>query len=570
MTLTEMSVAERVRTSYARIREVDRPEVWIHLADEEQVVADAQRIDVARAAGANLPLAGLLVAVKDNIDVSGMPTTAACPSFSYSPTRSARCVELLIEAGAVVIGKTNLDQFATGLVGTRSPYGAVRNALDPTLISGGSSSGSAVAVALGLVDVALGTDTAGSGRVPAALNGIVSVKPTFGTVSNRGVVPACRTLDCVSVFATSVELCDRVVRVISMFDPEDPACRKVTARSLRQAPTIGVPRLDVLNLGAADAGLFDQAVNRLRQLPGITVAEFDPGLLFECGELLYGGALVAERFEAVGEFVRAAAPEELDPVVELIIGQAGQISAATYVADRARLAVMRRRFETELDGIDVFALPTVPRTFTLEEVADDPLATNSLLGRFNNFCNLLDMCAWTVPVGKTPEGRPFGINLFGRAHTDASLGALSARLLGEEFRAPARSDRVLLAVVGAHLTGHPLNHQLTSRHAVRVMTTTTSSAYRLFALETTPPKPGLERVAEGEGRQIELEVWELDTEAFGSFVAEVPPPLGIGSVELADGQWVNGFICEPHALRGAVDITSFGGWVNYRTRSMGK
>lgn len=564
MTVVDVSVVERVRQSYARIREVDRPEVWIYLDDEERTIARAQRVDTALSEGIELPLAGLLVAVKDNIDVIDMPTTAGCPAYTYQPTRSATCVELLVAAGAVVIGKTNLDQFATGLVGTRSPYGAVRNALDPTMISGGSSSGSAVAVALGLVDFALGTDTAGSGRVPAALNGIVSVKPTFGVVSNRGVVPACRNLDCVSVFATSVELCDRVLPVLSQFDPEDPLSREVNPRSLGRFPTIGVPIIEDLGLDAADAELFTHAIDRLRNLPGVTIVEFDAALFVDCGALLYGGALVAERFEAVGDFLTETAPDDVDPAVGSIIRAAGAVSAAQYVADHSKLAILRRRFDLELASIDVFAMPTVPRTFTLEEVQAEPFATNAELGRFNNFCNLLELCAFTVPAGTTTGGRPFGMNLFARAHSDRSLGQLAAAFHGETFNSPVPTNRVLLAVVGAHLSGQPLHHQLTTRHAKLVTSTTTSADYRLFALETTPPKPGLERVAPGEGAKIALEVWELDVGAFGSFVAEIPPPLGVGSLELADGTWVNGFICEPHALHGARDITSFGGWLNYR------
>jgi allophanate hydrolase len=566
----------RVELAYARIREVDRPEIWIHLVSEDAALAAADAVDDAVSDGAHLPLAGMVMAVKDNIDVAGLPTTAGCPEFSYVPETSAPAVQRLIDQGVVIIGKTNLDQFATGLVGTRSPHGAVRNALNPAWISGGSSSGSAVAVALGLVDAALGTDTAGSGRVPAAFNAIVGLKPTRGRVSARGVVPACRSLDCVSVLAPTVSAGWPVLSAMFEFDDEDlwarPEDMRVDQRlqARHGMPTIvGVADRSLLGLSPTFAARYDKWIASLASVDGISVMRFDPLPLREVGDLLYEGAFVAERAAAVGEFVLSHR-DSVDPVVGQIIASASEIAAWRLFRDGDCLKALTRRAQHAIDGIDVLALPTAPTIYRIDEVMRDPLETNASLGRLNNFCNLLDYCAVTIPAGTTSSGEPFGVNLFSTAGHDHALAMFAAKLNSESdptaisIRASSPTEpTVLLAVVGAHLTGQPLNHQLTSLNAHLVTTTTTSANYRLSALGTVPPKPGLWRVENGTGVNIELEVWELTVGAFGAFAAAIPPPLGIGSVELADGSLVRGFICEPYGLEGAPDISSFGGWRAY-------
>jgi allophanate hydrolase len=564
------STAERLDEFYARIELCDRPEIWIHLVDRQDALSIAMLIDEAVAEGVNLPLAGMVVAVKDNIDVEGMPTTAACPGYAYLATASATAVQLLVDAGAIVVGKTNLDQFATGLVGTRSPYGAVRNALNPGLISGGSSSGSAVAVALGLVDIALGTDTAGSGRVPAALNGIVSCKPTFGVISNRGVIPACRTLDCVTIFSATAHAARRALDVMAAIDPDEPMSQALRHHSFPRLRTIGIPILDTLQLDTSYALAFEEAVKKLRQLPDVAVVSFDPAPLFECGALLYDGAFVAERYEAVGAFIDGCdrIASGVDPVVGTIITNAANLPAHRYVADQRTVSKIKHRIDAEYSHIDAFFMPAVPLTFSIEEVLGAPLSTNAAFGKLNNFCNLLGFCSWTVPCGFTDSGHPFGVNVFARAHHDHAVSTLAAELLDEPIP-HVRTDHISVAVVGAHLRGQPLNHQLTSRGATLQKITTTSDAYRLFALATTPPKPGLQRVNSGDGAPIAVEVWDLPPAEFGAFVAEIPRPLSIGTIELSDGTLVKGFLCESHALMDAPDITDYGGWLAFLEDSLG-
>jgi allophanate hydrolase len=462
--------ATRVADAYRRIREIDRAEVWIHLAPEEAAAAAAHEIDAAINAGADLEFAGLVVAIKDNIDVIGMPTTAGCPAFSFFPDTSAPSVQHLVDRGAIVIGKTNLDQFATGLVGTRSPHGAVRNAIDARWISGGSSSGSAIAVALGIVDIALGTDTAGSGRVPAAFNEIIGLKPTRGLISGRGVVPACRSLDCVSVLARSVELADRALRAMAVYDPQDPWSRKFeTGAPLARTVRIGVAKAESLGLSPSYELAYTRWVQRVATRPSVEVVEFDASSLLAAGNLLYDGAFVAERAAAVGEFVESNW-DAVDPVVASIIRKAGMLSATDWAADVDRLASARRAAELALEHIDSVALPAVPTIFTIEQVALDPIATNAALGNLNNFCNLLDFCAATIPGDRTELGEPFGVNLFGRAGTDRFIAELASQLNDEApLQAGGWDDPpVLLAVVGAHLRGQPLNTQLTDLDATFV------------------------------------------------------------------------------------------------------
>jgi allophanate hydrolase len=561
-----MSAAERVRTAYAAIGAAGRPEVWITLRPVAAALADAEAVDARVAAGADLPLAGLVAAVKDNIDVAGLPTTAAAPSYAYRPSRDATAVARLRAAGAVVLGKTNMDQFATGLVGTRSPYGAVRAAGDATRISGGSSSGSAVAVALGLADFSLGTDTAGSGRVPAALNGIFGVKPTRGLIPCTGVVPACRSLDCVTVLARSLDLAQQVVAIMAGPDGIDPLATLLccprgpsplstagpwASRGTRDdPPRLAIPlpaQLDGLADGWAEA--FAAAVARFRSV-GCAVTPVDIAPLLEAATLLYEGAFVAERYAAVGEHI--AAREELigdtlDPVVSRIILDGGKHGAAGLFADQERRDRLAASAATALAGFDALLTPTTTAHPTFEEVRADPVGVNAGLGRYTNFGNLLDLAAVAVPGG-TAAGGPFGLMVTGPAGSDGRLAEIAA----------LPDAAVELLVVGAHLAGQPLNHELLAAGGVLAGPAATAPEYRLYALGTTPPKPGLVR-GEG-GASIAGEIWRLPTAGFARFMAALAAPMAIGRVRLEHGQEVLGFVCEPAALAGATDITGYGGW----------
>ncbi|MFI6416236.1 allophanate hydrolase [Streptomyces sp. NPDC050842] len=542
-----ITAVERVRAAYARIARADRPEVWIDLRAWEDAEADAAAVDARAAAGERLPLAGTVFAVKGNIDVAGLPTTAGCPAYAYRPEADAPAVARLKAAGAVLLGTTNLDQFATGLVGTRSPYGAVRNAVDPVYVSGGSSSGSAVAVALGIADFALGTDTAGSGRVPAALNGIVGLKPTIGLVPTDGVVPACASLDCVTVFARTLPEAERALSFLAA-----PSARELPALEQRRPGPwrIAVPepgQLGELDKGWAEA--FRSAATRLADA-GAEILPVDLTPFTEAAAMLYEGAFVAERYTAVGTFVDArAGSADLDPTVAGIISRARDIPAHRLYADREKLSTLRTRALAALGDADALLLPTTPGHPTLAEVAADPLGTNARLGRFTNSTNLFDLAAVAVPAGEV-NGLPFGVMLIGPAFTDERL----ARVAGLLTTPP-----LPLAVVGAHLSGQPLNGQLLGLGGRLVRPTTTAPAYRLYALDTVPPKPGLVRARDG-GAAIEAEVWQLPAEGLGALLAALPRPMALGSVELADGTSVPGFLCEPEALDGAREITSYGGW----------
>jgi allophanate hydrolase len=564
-----MSAVDRVRAAYTAIGAAGRPEVWITLRPPGEALAEAAVIDASVADGEALPLAGLVAAVKDNIDVAGLPTTAAAPSFAYQPAEDATAVARLRAAGAVVLGKTNLDQFATGLVGTRSPHGAVRNAWDPARISGGSSSGSAVAVALGLVDLALGTDTAGSGRVPAALNGVVGVKPTRGVVPATGVVPACRSLDCVTVFARSLDLARKAVTTMAGPDGHDPLAALLGDRPrgawrlapgdtapLDMAPKVAVPlpaQLDGLADGWAEA--FAAAVSRLA-MAGVETAEVDITPLLEAAALLYGGAFVAERYTAVGAHLAANTGligTDLDPVVARIILDGARFTAADLFADQQQLDRLAAQAAAVLTGFDALLTPTTTAHPTLADVAADPVGVNARLGRYTNFANLLDLASVAVPAG-TVRGLPFGIMLTGPAGGDARLAEIAWRY----DQAP-----VDLLVVGAHLSGQPLNHELLAAGGTLAGTAATAKRYRLLALDTTPPKPGLVREAQG-GASIPGEVWRLPAAGFARFMAGLAAPMAVGLVCLDDGRDVLGFLCEPAATAGAADITGYGGWRAWR------
>jgi allophanate hydrolase len=534
--------------------------VWITKLPREAVQANA-----TRATGA---LQGVSFAIKDNIDLAGVSTTAACPAYAYTPQESAPVVARLIAAGAVPVGKTNLDQFATGLVGVRSPHGVPKNPFGAEYLPGGSSSGSAVAVAAGLCDFALGTDTAGSGRVPASFNNLVGLKPTKGLLSTRGVVPACRSLDCVSIFTRTVADAAEVLAVAAAYDPQDPFSRAAEPPLQDEAwpPRIGVPRADQLEFfGDAEAAkLFFAAVARWRAL-GATIVEIDYAPFAAAARLLYEGAWVAERHAAIREFLGKKA-DAIHPVTRKIIEGAKNLSATQAFESSYRLAELRRQSEPVWTAIDALLTPTAGTIYKVAEVEVDPIRLNSNLGYYTNHMNLLDLCGIAVPAGFLPNGMPWGVTLSAPAFCDDRLLRLGAKFLEEvapKRALPAPGPLSRVAVCGAHLSGLPLNSQLTRLGATLVKATKTAPQYRLFALPgTTPPKPGLVRVAE-QGAVIAVEVWELPTAAFGHFVAAIPAPLGIGTVTLEDGSSVQSFLCEAVAVVGAKDVTSFGGWRAY-------
>lgn len=558
----ELTPAEVIRESYRRIRERGERPVWISLVPGEESIARAESLGPFRD---DLPLYGIPFGVKDNIDVAGIPTTAGCPDFAYTPSRSAAVVEKLIAAGAIPIGKTNLDQFATGLVGVRSPYGACSSVFDDRYISGGSSSGSAVAVAAQLVSFSLGTDTAGSGRIPAAFNGIVGLKPTRGAISTSGVVPACRTLDCVSIFAADCLDADIVFRAARVFDPEDPYSRR--PGQFRSWPQkgfrFGVPSQALLRFFGDESApaLFEDAIRQLRNLGGEPV-EIDYSVFDEAARLLYSGPWVAERLAAIRDFADAH-PEALHPVTAKIILGAHHLTAADAFAGIYQLEALKRAAEREWKRMDLLVLPTAGAAYTHEEVAREPIALNTNLGYYTNFVNLLDLAAIAVPAGLRSNGIPFGVSLIGPAWSDASLLETAAALNGNHQPRYCPEGYTPLAVCGAHLGGQPLNHQLLHAGAFLIEATCTSPEYRLFALRgTTPPKPGLLFDPE-KGSSIEVEVWAVPESTFGGFVASVPPPLAIGSCTLASGRRVRSFVCEPIGFTNAADITHLGSWRKY-------
>lgn len=544
-----------------------QPQVWIARVAPEALIAAARAVDARVAAGEVLPLAGVPFAVKDNIDVAGMETTAACPAFAYRAERSATVVERLIAAGALLLGKTNLDQFATGLVGTRSPYGIPRNASNLAYVSGGSSSGSAVAVAAGVAAFALGTDTAGSGRVPAAFNHLIGFKPSKGRWSTRGLVPACRTLDCITVFTDDTADARLVDGVLAGFDADDPYSTPLADRGVA-ARRIGVPRRGQrMWFGDAQSEyLYDRALATLAA--GAEIVEIDIAPLLEAAQLLYGGPWVAERTAAIGDLLTRA-PDAIDPTVRTVVAPGADIDAVTLWRGMYRLAELKRHADMLFQDIDLLAFPTTGTTYRVAELLAAPVALNSNLGFYTNFVNLLDMAAVAVPAGVRDNATGFGITLIGPADSDRALLDVADRYLAAADLPPPppldtgdRMDKVKLAVVGAHLKDMPLHWQLTSREAVFVGAFQTAPTYRLYAMaDSVPPKPAL--VHDESGAGIAVEVYELDVAAFGSFVVEVPAPLAIGTVVLADGSSVKGFVAEPRALTGAQDITDLGGWRAY-------
>lgn len=572
----------------------DAHHVWITRLSRDQVMAYVTALEGRTPE--ELPLYGIPFVIKDNIDLAGVPTTAACPSFAYTPTRSATVVQKLIDAGAIPLGKTNLDQFATGLVGARSPYGACRNAFDPAYISGGSSSGSAVAVALGLASFSLGTDTAGSGRVPAGFNNLIGLKPSNGRLSTRGVVPACRSLDCVSLFALTAEDAAAVLSVAEGYDAEDAYSRRMDHHTLPSLQTpaglrFGVPRRDQLEFfGDAEyQRLFDEAVGKLQSLGG-TAVDIDLGPFLEAARLLYEGPWIAERYAAVGAFIEVHG-EDIHPITRKIIEGGKGLTAVAAFQGEYRLRELKRRSEAAWSTVDIILTPTSGTIYRHVELDADPIRLNANLGFYTNFMNLFDLAGVSVPAGFRADGLPCGVTLVGPRASDRALlqiagrlqrasvtrvGALQTPLPAAEVGATAdlgamaelRPGHLAVAVCGAHLQGLPLNHQLRDRGGYLLQATVSAPRYRLFALPGGPPlRPGMIRVSVG-GAAIEVEVWAVPAEHVGSFVAGIPAPLGIGKIELDGGAWVSGFICEGFATEKATDITQFGGWRAYLKAKM--
>jgi allophanate hydrolase len=603
---------ETPRTALTALRESLRADdpAWISLADAATLDAQLNALELlAKSSGGthSLSLYGVPFAVKDNIDVAGFETTAGCPEFAYRPRVSASAVVRLQAAGAVVMGKTNLDQFATGLNGTRSPYGAVPNTFNAAYVSGGSSSGSASAVARGLVPFSLGTDTAGSGRVPAGFNNIIGWKPSKGALSLSGVVPACRTLDCISIFALSAQDARTVFDMACGFDAADAFSRALPlAEPFASRLRVGVPRAPEFFGHTLWADAFQRAKAHAKAL-GFELIEIDFEPFAEAAALLYEGPWVAERFAAI-ESVMIDRPSIVHPAVRTVIEASRKHDAVSAFKAQYRLAELARATAAVWQQMDCMLVPTSPTIDTISAMQADPLRLNSRYGTYTNFVNLLDLCALALPCSLEADGLPFGVTFIAPAGADRALGCMGelwqkslalplgatgisygtsilegdgtkkpspsassghANATPEPKPAPVPAAHLRLAVVGAHLSGMPLNHQPLSRGARLACATQTSARYRLHALPgTVPPKPGLERVSTGEsGTAIALELWDVPLSQVGSFLAEIPSPLGLGSLELKDGSWVKGFICEPHGLAGATDVSRFGGWRNYVSQS---
>lgn len=569
-----LNVRQTIEEVLKRLAEAGDDKVWISRHTDEALRVAAAELEARRGDIESLPLYGIPFAVKDNIDVAGMTTTAACPGFAYEAKESAEVVARLVAAGAIVVGKTNLDQFATGLVGVRSPYGVPRNPFDPSFVPGGSSSGSAVAVSAGLVSFSLGTDTAGSGRVPAGFNNIVGLKPTPGLFSSKGLVPACKSLDCISVFALSCADADAVLAVAAEAQ-STPAIGKVFRfgiLSTRDAEFFG---------DAAYAVLYAQSIERLKALGG-TPVEIDYAPFRDAAQLLYSGPWVAERTAAVGNFMESADDTAgIWPTTRQIVLSGRKYSAVDAFEGQYRLADLKVRAFAQMKDLDLLAVPTTGTIYRLADLEREPVLYNSHLGHYTNFVNFFGLSALAVPAGFRPDGMPFGMTLIARAQAERALLAFGARWqravplpLGKttsQLPPPAADpvvteDRVSIAVVGAHMSGLPLNGQLVGLGGRLENAGRTAPCYRLYALPGVPPqRPGMVRMADGgeSGGAIELEVWSLPSANVGAFLRGIPAPLGLGTVTLADGSTVLGFLCESHATGNAHDITALGGWRAY-------
>ena len=569
-----------------RLGAANDPAIFLALRPQADLLAEARALPAFDAQA--YPLWGVPFAIKDNIDLQGVPTTAACPAYSYHPERDAFVVARLRAAGALALGKTNLDQFATGLVGVRSPYGVPRNAIDPDIVPGGSSSGSAVAVARGIVSFALGTDTAGSGRVPAALNNIVGLKPSLGALSATGVVPACRTLDTISIFALSVPDAWSVFRAACAHDPSDAYSRAFAAPPLAApGPVVKVAVPDAASRlffgDIAQEESFTATLERMKDL-GAQIVEIELTSFYDVAQMLYEGAWVAERMTVIDDLMRRA-PDALHPVTAAIIGKADSLSAADAFRGIYRLAELRRRAEALMAGADLLCVPTIPTFYSLSDLQNDPIGPNSRLGTYTNFVNLMDLCGIAVPVAARQDGRPGNVTLLARAGQDA-LAASFALVLQRDAQAhmgatgaplripdlpPAapQPGETAIALVGAHMAGLPLNPQITTLGGRFLEATWTASAYKFYALAGGPPaRPGLLRVAEG-GASIALELWALPTAQLGALLVQIPAPLGLGRVLLRDGRSVVGFLAEQAGMQGAQDITHHGGWRTFLASAQG-
>lgn len=574
-----VSPVQIIEQVYARIEDVNDPGIFLCLFPKEDLLVEAEALGPY---DPEKPLWGVPFVIKDNIDVAGKTTTAACPDFAYTPDETAFVVQRLQEAGALLIGKTNLDQFATGLVGVRTPYGAPKNAIDPEIVPGGSSGGSGVAVAHGIASFSLGTDTAGSGRVPAALNNIVGLKPTLGALSATGLVPACRTLDTISVFALTVDDAYAAYKVAAQFDPQDGFARPVNTPALVAPPTtltLGIPSQASIRFEGDDAQAqsFAATVEALKNA-GATITEIDFTPLYEIAEMLYFGPWVAERYVAT-ESLMATNPDALFPVTRKIIGSAVGKTAAETFRGYYKLKELAGGFRPALEACDALCVPSIPAFATVAALEADPMGPNNMLGTYTNFVNLMDLCAIAVPTPARPDGRPGSVTFIAEAGADAkvaaiatSVEALGARKLGATPWAcqptplpngPA-DDVIRIAVCGAHMTGLPLNHTLTDRGARFVRADKTTPDYCFYALPGSGvARPGLVRAAPGKGAAIAVELWDMPATAFGSFMKTIPAPLGIGTIALGSGDSVQGFLCEAVAAQGAKDITQIGDWRKY-------
>ena len=571
LTPTQMteSVLERAERAAQR-------NIWITRFSRKRLLDHARSLE--QRSIEELPLYGIPFVIKDNIDLAGVPTTAGCVQYSYVPAQSSPVVQRLLDAGAIPLGKANLDQFATGLVGTRSPYGACRNSFNTDYISGGSSSGSAVAVATGLASFALGTDTAGSGRVPAAFNNIMGLKPSLGRISTRGVVPACRSLDCVSIFALTSEDAAQVLSVVEGFDADDPYSRRVGDAAVNDR-RFGIPRREQLQFfGDREyARLFDQATARIESLGG-AVVEIDFAPFLDAARLLYEGPWLAERYAGLEDFIEQHA-SAMHSVTRQVIEAGKSPSAVDAFKAQYKLMSLKRASERVWDNVDVLMTPTAGTIYEIARVNADPIRLNTNLGYYTNFMNLLDLAGVAIPAGFRKDGLPFGVTIIGRAGTDHGLLALAGKLhraFGDRLGAldlpmpsPAESGSATpkgftsIAVCGAHMNGLPLNQQLRDRGGYFLRSTRTAAQYRFYLLPGGPPqRPGLVRVRSG-GASIDIEVWALRSADLASFVEGISAPLGVGKIELQDGEQVLGFLCEAYATGGATDITDLGGWRAY-------
>lgn len=567
--------AQIVAQVYAKIDAVADPNIFLYLLDKSEVLAAAEALGAYDPAKS---LWGVPFAIKDNIDAADKPTTAACPAYEYTADSDAFVVSQLLEAGALLIGKTNLDQFATGLVGVRTPYGAPKNSIDPLIVPGGSSGGSGVAVGHGIVTFSLGTDTAGSGRVPAALNNIVGLKPSLGSLSSTGLVPACRSLDTISVFALNVSDAYTAFLAAAAYDPADSYARAFDLPALSapaQGLTIGIPSADTIKFfgDTVQQAAFDATITELKTM-GYTIEEINFSPFYAVAEMLYFGAWVAERYVVIEDLLETN-PDAVFPVTRQIISAGETLSAGDAFKGIYRLKDLIRQAEPSLSGIDMLCVPTIPTFYSVADLEADPVTPNSNFGTYTNFVNLMDMCGIAVPTPARSDGRPGSVTLLAPAGQDDRVAALASRIealgqrtlgatdwpfLAADLPDAPTAEMIRIAVCGAHMAGLPLNTQLTQRGAVLEQATTTAPDYQFYALPGDIPRPGLVRVAPGTGHQIGVEIWQMPVEHFGSFMQLIPAPLGIGSISLSDGSSVNGFICEGIASATGAEISDMGDW----------